>query len=363
MCKLIEKVGDERKEIDPARQGGIGEVPYQSGEPEPEGFLARLKHPERSTSEVSSTTALDAFLTEAGRTGANLLHLDRSLTTQQLEERIRILDRLCFVYQHQHGNGRNAEFIKNALTAQFNIPTIPKEVEAELSQLESRCHKKGGAENKNIFYRKNGKYPAVLKITKERHDDDFYSVLKLMRNMHVMALRLNRDVPGEAFRAEVAFEDMAVYRDEHDKFKRIIRQPYASGTPVQQLPDAVRQSPAYQRSWKKFLAYLRSMEQSDGVVLDVTDSSRAGLNPERGKVNNTENVFVREEGGRYVFTVIDLDVFDTSDGEHKFSPQEHLRFGQRSFGALKNYVVAAVTNAGRKWVEFWQNRSLHRGGR
>ena len=289
------------------------------------------------------------------------MRLDRSLNTQQLEERIEILDRLCFLYQQQL-NSNDAAFMKRALIETFGIPTIPKDAQAELSHLESMSNISEGAENKNIFYRKDGRFPAVLKITKERHDDDFYSVLKLMRNMHVVAPQLNRDVKDETFRAELPFEDMTIYLDEHGKFKRIIRQPYASGTPMKQLPDYVLQSPAFQRSWKDFLVHLRSMEESAGVMLDVTDSS-AGFRPERGRVQSTENVFVRQESDRYVFTVIDPDVFDTREGEHKFSPQENIRFGQRSISSAIKYLMFAGMNAGRVVVKGWQDNSMRRHGR
>jgi hypothetical protein len=107
---------------------------------------------------------------------------------------------------------------------------------------------------------------------------------------------------------------------------------------------------------------VEGMKESDGVVLDISDSD-AGFKKKRGDVANTGNVFVKiptEDNGVYEFSIIDPDVFDTVPGEHKFHAMEHIR----AKGLFKGILLAAKTaftnQAREQVVRRWQDEYVQK---
>lgn len=237
---------------------------------------------------------------------------------------------------------------------------------------------RGGAENQNRIFLS----AYVLKTTtKERHGDDYYSMLQLMINM----LRVERDFNGllqppdedknisvEVKTATEAFaftkdndtwlyhrdiiqnfaggKDILEWREVDDVLKSEYRTRYnvehpSSNYKEQLTPENFKKGcedriPLF-IAYKQFLAYVRWRSKGDdGYLLDVADS-RQWLVPSRGNVLSTSNVVVKKEWNRYIFTVIDPDVFNT-DGRHKFSAKEKLL----SRG-VKPAVNMIVTNRAR----------------
>ncbi|MBI5794605.1 hypothetical protein HZA87_06035 [Candidatus Uhrbacteria bacterium] len=361
--KIFDAVSKNRQAKDPLRQQPIPAVQMNGI---PESFWKRLKGDRDAVSADKNDADTVASFMQTACTGNNLLSLDRTLTRQQLEERIAILDKLAALYEHS--NDHVAKVMRDTLIRTCGVPAMSANTGGAIARLEEQTNVSAGAENKNIFYLQDAEHAGVLKITKGRHDRDFYSVLKLMRNMAVVALRLNSTLPDGHSRVETIFQDMTIFLEGGDqagdqpKLKRIVRQQYAQGTPIKELSEEEKAQPAFQTAWRAFLQTVSGMKKTDGVVLDITDSP-AGFTPERGNVAHTENVFVRKEGEGYVFSIIDPDVFDTREGEHKFSPYEYVRSADGTIskiqGAVKGGIVALM-NGARKLVTDWQDRYVRK---
>lgn len=305
----------------------------------PEELEERQTEPEDVLKKARGNKALDEFTRSADKP-YNLFHLDRNLSESELRERIGILDELYHIYKDAEQEERF--YMEELIVRMFGVPTISKEAEEYLAHLDilDSTKKSEGAENKNlIFQRHENKSvmfpdhrgrPQVLKISKGRHDIDFTSVLKLMRNMHQMMLKFNRDAKtpdGNTIRIRLVADDITIYKDRETAYKRLIRQPFAPGIPIQQATRKFRGDQAFKDAWQTFLQEMEDMKETDGFVLDMTNSGAPfplnRLRP-RGNVADTENVFVQKsEDGTFEFYIIDPDVFDTREGEHKFDPDEH----------------------------------------
>jgi hypothetical protein len=310
--------------------------------------------------------ALAEFVEQADKP-YNLFHLDRSLSKEQLEERVELLDQLHEMYRSAPKDERF--ILEELINRMFGTPKITEKAQNYLDQLQAAesTVKPSGAENQNMIFSTHenmsmihttpSEKARVIKISKQRHDIDFTSVLKLMKNMHTMMLRFNRDVQtpeGQDVKLRFVTDDMTIYMDQESNYKRMIRQPFAEGESIQDAMKNHKNDPDFQDAWKTFLNEAESMKESDGIVLDLTDSAAPfplNRTKYRGKVANTKNVFVNQEpDGGWQFSVIDPDVFDSAPGEHKFDPQEHRNLGRN----LKAKIVE-IMNSGRATTLGWQD--------
>ncbi|MBU0722009.1 hypothetical protein KKA93_00940 [Patescibacteria group bacterium] len=293
----------------------------------------------------------------------NFLYIDQSIPKEEIQKRMDVLEILYKEFDNASMSDKNK--MEELMIKMFGVPTIPNDVEKYLNELQEdeAVVQSEGAENKNSIFLGSELRPQIIKTTKGRHDVDFTSVLKLMRNMHVLLLRMNHE-PIDNIDIDFAFKDMTIYKDGEENYKRMVRQDYAPGQTIKELPDEIKkEDPEFRKAWQSFLKKVQSTEQTDGIVLDITDSS-AGFKKERGNVLNTGNVFVKfptEPGEKYKFSIIDPDVFDTKPGEHKFDPTEHIR--KKGFRGIIPAIKTAATNQARervvrKWQEEFTEKEL-----
>lgn len=321
----------------------------------------------------------------------NLFYLDKNLSAKDLLERAQLLDSLYVSFKEMSFKDRDlAEAVLNQM---FDIKTIDNDAQNYLDQREmlSRATNDNhrfseGAENKNLIHPGQDYETEVVKISKGRHDQDFISVIKLMRDMHYLTLHFDKgNKENSDINVNVDFDDMTIYRDAQGNYKRLIRQDFAAGRSLKDMPrEIVESNEEFRKAWKSFLSQVESMKEQYGLVLDITDSSvggkgafksiarrsynfiaeKIGVNTiapdssksERGNVNYSGNIFVRlpsQAGEKYQFTIIDPDVFDTDPGEHKFAPDELVR--KKGILALGNMLKTHLTNLSRKeLVLLWQ---------
>ncbi|MBW3011263.1 hypothetical protein KY326_03525, partial [Candidatus Woesearchaeota archaeon] len=293
----------------------------------------------------------------------NLFYVDFSLSKEQMEQRAKLLDKLYRVYQKASSTERTQ--IEAVINNLFNIEVIPDEVQEYFDYIENHeaTQFSEGAENKNFIFLDADMNGRVFKISKERHDIDFTSLLKLMRDMHTVAKSLNDELEIEAritskrtekqtVKIQTIFDDMIIYKDKDGNYKRLIRQEFAPGVSIKEMDPKIKNNPRFRAAWSAFLQKVEQGRKTDGFVLDISNSD-AGGGPSRGKVYNTGNIFFTEVDGKYVFSIIDPDVFDTVRGEHKFDAKEYWRV--RGIAGLSRTLKTSVTNMARKyWVEPWQ---------
>lgn len=274
---------------------------------------------------------LEKFAGEAKKF-SNLLYIDINLSAGELHDRWTILDSLYNTFKKINFADRNK--MEKVLNDVFEIPTITKNLQTYLDETEKKAREKldglqfsEGAENKNLIFQGHELGNKVLKISKERHDSDFTSILKLMRDMHAITLHFNQSGPVENnMEAKASFNDMIIYKNQEGSYKRLIRQNFESGISIKKIPEEIKNSPEYIAAWQAFLRQTDNMKHKYGVVLDISDSSKKSY--KRGNISNTENVFVKlptQPNEKYEFSVIDLDVFDDRPGQHKFDPLEQVR--------------------------------------
>lgn len=331
--------------------------------------LAQLKDKIRSALHMAPTTleraergeqALEQFITENKRP-YNLLCLDSQLPKEDLGERLLMLGMVYRAFKSASLEERNQlEVIFNDM---FEIRKITPEATQYLTEVQARpdTRQSQGAENINLMFTESDGKEHVLKLTKDRHEKDFSSVLKLMYDMHAAALRFNHETTENNIEINFSFKDMTVYKDSDGGYRRLVRQDFAEGCTIKDLPNETKQhDPQFRAAWRVFLQKVESMRESDGIVLDISDSA-AGFKKERGNIAHTGNVFVRPpttDSPHYLFTIIDPDVFDVDPGEHKFDPKEHLR-AHKKFGVLASALAAtktwAINQARERVVRPWQD--------
>lgn len=330
-------------------------------EESPQDLAERISSDEDILKKARGEKALQAFLKAVDRP-YNLFYIDRNLSKEELEERIAILDQLYAMYKDAPIDERY--LMEELINRIFGTLQITDEAQAymdHLDQLDS-TKKSAGAENRNLIFQRHENRslmfedrraePRVLKISKARHDIDFTSMLKLARNMHVMMLRCNNDVGN--LRIRMLSDNITICKDKDTNYKRLVSQPYAKGIPAQEATRKYKDDPSFKEAWVTFLKEMEAMRKTDGVVLDLTNSDAPfplnRMRP-RGNVANTKNVFIhREEDGSWLFSIIDLDVFDTVPGEHKFDPKEYKGVGKN----LKAFLVGLM-NKGRVTTLGWQD--------
>jgi len=300
---------------------------------------------------------LDDFINEA-KQPFNLLSIDKNISKKQLEQRLALLD--LFYEEYTNANLEQRDEMEATMIEMFGIPTITEEIQKyldEIAEYEDTTHSEG-AENKNLIYLGSGLRPQVIKLSKERHDVDFSSVLKLMRNMHAISLRLDHEADtDDNVSIDISFKDMTIFKDQEGNYKRMVRQKYAPGTSIKELPQDIKDSDEFKAAWRKFLSKVESMKETDQVVLDISDSE-AGFKKERGNINNTGNIFVElptAENANYLFTVIDPDVFDSDLSKHKFDPKEHIRKKGLMGGLIDASKILATNIARERVVSRWQD--------
>lgn len=295
----------------------------------------------------------------------NLFYVDKNLSRSQLEQRCALLDELYGTFKGLNFTDKDA--MEKVLVQMFDVPVITEEAQNYLDQLEALSHKdttgdhrfSQGAENKNFIYQGKELESQVIKITKGRHDTDFTSIIKLMRDMHYLALHFNeQESDDKNVQIDATFDDMIIYRDESGNYKRLVRQKFAKGVTIKDLPREIMENdPNFRAAWKYFLRRVEMMKEQFGLVLDISDSA-AGFKKQRGNVANTGNVFVAlptEPGEVYKFSIVDPDMFDTVEGEHKFDAAEHLR--KKGMLGLFDSVKTAGTNQAReRLVRSWQEK-------
>jgi hypothetical protein len=315
--------------------------------------------------EANLEKKLDGFL-DSAKKPYNLLYIDPNISKPALEERMVLLGILYRAFKSASLKDRSR--LEPVISKMFGIPQMPDDISDYLEALHSHPDTKlsAGAENVNMIFNNSAGLKQVIKQTKNRHETDFSSVLKLMYDMHAIALRFNHEPVSENkddnnVEINLSFKDMVVFKDRDGKYRRMVRQNFAGGRSIKDLPQNIKEEdPNFRAAWKVFLRKVDAMKKSDGIVLDISDSA-AGFKKERGNVANTGNVFVEfpdANNPKYRFVVIDPDVFDTDKGEHKFDPKEYLRAGKKT-GMLKGFIAAAgmaATNAAREnVVRPWQD--------
>jgi hypothetical protein len=304
---------------------------------------------------------LEAFLSSAKKP-YNLLYIDPNLSKEDLRERVALLGVLYRAFKSASLADRTR--LEPMICRMFGMPQMPADISSDLDELEKSegTELRQGAENRNMIFPDGSGQKQVIKITKDRHNEDFTSVLKLMYDMHAIALRLNHE-PSSSDNVEInlSYKDMVIYKDPTGAYRRMVRQDFAEGVSIKSLPkDFKENDPGYRAAWKIFLKKVESMRETDGVVLDISDSD-AGFKKQRGNINNTGNVFVKlpdDSNPNYKFTVIDPDVFDTAVGEHKFDPSEYIRAGKKTgilTGIIKASKMAATNQARERVVRPWQD--------
>ena len=157
--------------------------------------------------------------------------------------------------------------MEELINRMFGTQVIPKNVQDYLDHVGSldSTVKSAGAENTNMIFVKhenvsmthdNRGKAEVLKVSKGRHDIDFTSILKLMRNMHILMLKLNEDVKSpnkQTVKIRLVADNMAIYMDQDRHYKRIIKQPFAQGRPAQEVMQEMDNDPNFRDAWKTFL--------------------------------------------------------------------------------------------------------------
>ncbi len=295
-----------------------------------------------------------------------VFHLDKSLSIEQLETKLGELEGL--IEEFEKGDTQKRTELEGRVLD--SVPEIPPQAQDFLDSLHLMPTKEG-AENKSYFLSdKESGEERVVKLSKSRHDADFGSVLKLMRNMFALELFQKKQEAGEFMslqdgnmKLEVLFDSITIYRDKAGNYKRLIEQPFAEGKPIKEKVQEAGDDIEFQKAWKKFLEQMGLLQAVSEVVLDLTDSTQ-GARPSRGDVSKTENVFVKdpeESDGNYVFQIIDLDVFDAplmdtkqeKGAQHKFYPKEQLRKAQSVLQALK---VLATNISRDSYVSKMQER-------
>ncbi len=280
----------------------------------------------------------------------NLLYIDSTVTKNELVERLMLLGILYRAFKKASIKDRN--HLEKMINDMFEIPEISQDAQNYLDQIavDPITKTMKGAENKNLIFKNSALHSEVIKRTMDRHEIDFASVLKLMYDMHAIALRFNHEpMMKESGREsnevdiQLSFKDMLIYREPDGAYRRMVRQDFAEGTTMKELSQEIKNSSGFQVAWKMFLEKVSGMRETDGIVLDISDSS-AGFKKQRGNVNNTGNVVVKisnENPPHYTFIIIDPDVFDTDPGEHKFDAKEHIRSAKK-VGILKSFLKAAM---------------------
>jgi hypothetical protein len=371
------------------RVGAITELKGTPHAKEAKGVDETPDHIKTGTKEdevgkLRGAKALEDFIKSVDKP-YNFFHLGRDLSQAELEERIAVLEETHKIYKEADADERT--YIEELINRMFDVPTITQEAGGYLEYIEGleSTQKSAGAENENLIYKmgtenksfmfEDSKGAQVLKISKARHNVDFTSIIWLMRNMHVLMLRFNRDIESpkkQTVKIRLVGDDMTIYKDQDTNYKRIIRQPYAKGIPAQEATKKYADDPSFKDAWITFLKEAEAMRETDGIVLDLTDSTATHVNltenievpfflaprtPARGKVANTQNVFVhKEEDGSWLFSVIDPDVFDVREGAHKFDPAEHANLGK----TMKAKIVGFM-NKGRDTTTLgWQDRYMQK---
>ena len=285
---------------------------------------------------------------------SQLFHVSRLYSNDALRLRVQVLDILLRWYESHSFLTRNrAEAI---IRERFPIPPVPSSV-VDLVELIGDLPsvvQVQGAENSNYMIDRR----TVLKITKERHHNDFYSVIKLARNMHVVYCFFDgySDTTG-ALSVEVSGSEMFIVENTAGT-SRLMVQPFETALPIADLPPSVKDSAEFARMWCAFIQRQDQMQKLHGVVLDLTDS-RAGNSRQRGNVMNTANVVVEKRDKRgATWKIIDPDVFDVH-GHGKFSVREYLRASNiRRLGlvdALRMWLrIAWINFTRRMFVIRWQ---------
>ena len=258
----------------------------------------------------------------------------------------------------------------------------------------------------------------VYKLTKGRHDNDYFSILQLVKFMIALERDFrskNEKLKKEWKNIEIrnANEGVIFYTDENWNYKRLIKQSFAPWESVDvamkkelhnaqweflkknpkqnciwsdpkckykkiinlddKLDDILpvdfntyleeTKSPLFQ-AYKDFLQSIQNISDEKWYLLDISDS-RQWWKTRRWNILNTSNVFVKEENWKYIFTVIDPDVFN-KDWESKFDWKEQenailekleskkvLSYIDK-FKARITWIMTEVTNFARDW---WKKES------
>jgi hypothetical protein len=318
--------------------------------------MSNEKPPQSSVEQGEQSKQEFRSFVQGAKSEENLFYLDKELTLEELRERFQQFNQLLERFE-KASFGEREEIEKSDLFSQ--IPTITADAQSYLTELRSDPNTEitAGAENENYIYTE-GEQKKVIKVSKERHDYDVASVIKLMRNMYALQL-FEKECPAFMSLQEgnidikVMFENIVVYKDAEGKYKRIIEQPFADGEPIKKKMANQEEEPELQAAWKKFLEQIGLLQATAEVVLDITDSTQ-GAKPSRGDVSQTENVFIDENEGVYQFQIIDIDVFDDplmdtkkeKGTQHKFYASEHVR--KRGLAGIVPAIKVFVTNLARE---------------
>lgn len=288
------------------------------------------------------------------------------------------LDKKLFeiwIFQNKYKNSSEVE--RKKIREQHNLPkiedfpeSVQKAIDSKLSENNSIFNSEW-AENHNEWKLNSD----VYKLTKWRHDNDYFSMIQLMKFM----MSLEKDFIDENKKLENSWSKASIrnanewlifYTDEKWNYKRLIKQSFAPGesvdvamkkefynaqweflkrdpennciwsdskckykkliNPDDKLDDILpvdfnsyleeTQSPLF-KAYKDFLQSIQNISDEKWYLLDISDS-RQGWATRRWNVLNTSNVFVKEYSDwTFEFSVIDPDVFN-KDWESKFEWKE-----------------------------------------
>jgi len=299
----------------------------------------------------------------------------QALTDEQLNKLLFEVGQLLDKYQYATKEDRKRLRQQNPLPKFSNFPEdVQKAIKSKLSE-ENSIFQSQWAENIN-----QGKINAdVYKLTKWRHDNDYFSILQLVKHM----IALEKDFRDEnkklkqnwkKVKIRNANEAVIFYEDENGNYKRLIKQSFAPWESVDvalkkvlnkiqweylkknpekncvwpsskckykklinlddKLDDILPEDfntllydksvsefdKALFQAYKNFLESIQNISDEKWYLLDISDS-RQGWATRRWNVLNTSNVFVKEENWEFVFSVIDPDVFN-KDWKAKFEWKE-----------------------------------------
>ncbi len=261
----------------------------------------------------------------------------------------------------------------------------------------------------------------VYKLTKNRHDNDYFSILQLVKFM----LSLEKDFRDENKKLKKQWKNIEIknanewiifYTDENWNYKRLIKQSLAPWESVdialkKELYNAqweyLKKDPINHCIWpdskckykklinpdnelddilaidfntylkesnselfqayKDFLQSIQNISKEKWYLLDISDS-RQWAKEKRWNVLNTSNIFVKKENWKYIFTVIDPDVFN-KDWKNKFDWKEQEKLilekqlknkkvinNLNKFKAKITWILTEITNFARDWIQNPENK-------
>lgn len=305
-----------------------------------------------------------------------------NISDSNLEKQIELYDWLVKEYE-EADSSKKAEIRNERPLPTFE--SFPDKIQKWLSHklnINNSLFHSHWAENNN-YWRVNSD---VYKHTMDRHDKDYFSVLQLIKFM----IALESDYRAENKRLEkhnveikIANDAFIFYTDSEWNYKRLIKQDFAWGKTI----DVALKEELYtmqvqennptkykkqidindvlddiepedflthiDSTWSElFIAYKEFLKSTANIsnkkwyLLDISDS-RQWWATRRWNILNTSNVFVKKNNWKYIFTIIDPDVFN-KDWRAKFDWNE---ITETIINQIKNPTILNRINAYTTWLK------------